>query len=156
MPRVTFVTHDASPTGAPTVLLNLMRWLRANTDIELMTLAVSPGPLLEEFARLGATHVLGSHPPELSDTDLIYANCLESAPGVTAIRRSQPLVTHLHEGDDYLLAESFQQQVDVLCRGADRIIASSSGVRKLLVSHVGVPDPSITICYPCIDPIEFP
>lgn len=50
---VTFVTHEATRTGAPRVLLSLMQWLRANTDLRMQTLAVRPGPLLAEFKALG-------------------------------------------------------------------------------------------------------
>ena len=55
---VTFITHDLSRTGAPRVLLSLMRWLRAYTDLRMSTLAVMPGPtrpgpLLRDFAALG-------------------------------------------------------------------------------------------------------
>jgi glycosyltransferase involved in cell wall biosynthesis len=58
MARVTFVTHEGTRTGAPVILLTLMRWLRANTDLQLSTLALRPGPLLEEFARLGTVRLL--------------------------------------------------------------------------------------------------
>lgn len=51
--RVTFITHEATRTGAPRVLLTLMQWLRANTDVRMSTLAVFPGPLLPAFAALG-------------------------------------------------------------------------------------------------------
>lgn len=51
--HVTFITHEATRTGAPRVLLTLMQWLRANTDVRMSTLAVFPGPLLPEFAALG-------------------------------------------------------------------------------------------------------
>ena len=50
---VTFITHEATRTGAPRVLLSLMQWLRANTDLRMQTLAVRPGPLLREFRALG-------------------------------------------------------------------------------------------------------
>ena len=50
---VTFITHEATRTGAPRVLLSLMQWLRANTDFRMQTLAVRPGPLLREFRALG-------------------------------------------------------------------------------------------------------
>ncbi|HEX4580061.1 MAG TPA: glycosyltransferase family 4 protein [Candidatus Dormibacteraeota bacterium] len=52
-PRVTFITHEATRTGAPRVLLTLMRWLKVNSNVEMSTLAVRPGPLLNEFAALG-------------------------------------------------------------------------------------------------------
>ena len=52
-PKVTFITHEATRTGAPRVLLTLMQWLKANTDIRMSTLVMRPGPLLREYAALG-------------------------------------------------------------------------------------------------------
>src|SRR5258708_36960703 len=55
-PRVLFVSHDASRTGSPMVLLTLQRWLRANLDIDIRTLLLEGGPLEAEFEALGRVH----------------------------------------------------------------------------------------------------
>jgi glycosyltransferase involved in cell wall biosynthesis len=57
-PRVTFITHEATRTGAPRVLLSLMQWLKANSNFQISTLAARPGPLLPDFAALGPLVVL--------------------------------------------------------------------------------------------------
>ena len=56
-PRVLFVSHDASRTGSPIVLLTLQRWLRANVDIEIQTLLLEGGPLQSDFASVGGVHL---------------------------------------------------------------------------------------------------
>lgn len=58
--RVLFVSHSASRTGAPIVLLEIVRWLRANTDTQCSALFWSGGPLVEEFEELVRCRVL--HP----------------------------------------------------------------------------------------------
>lgn len=55
-PRILFVSPDASRSGAPMVLLHLLRWLRANTDWRLELLLLRGGPLEDDFAR--AAHVV--------------------------------------------------------------------------------------------------
>src|SRR4051794_39912860 len=60
---VLFVSHDATRTGAPIVLLHLLRWLRANTDIDPTVLLTGDGPLATEFEAVGATVML---PPTTS------------------------------------------------------------------------------------------
>jgi glycosyltransferase involved in cell wall biosynthesis len=57
-PRITFITHEATRTGAPRVLLSLMQWLKMNSDFRMSTLAARPGPLLRDFGALGPLVVL--------------------------------------------------------------------------------------------------
>lgn len=65
---VLFVSHEASRSGAPIILLNLMKWLKYNTDIRFMALIenASDGKneLLPEFEALCPTLVYW--PPRLS------------------------------------------------------------------------------------------
>lgn len=59
MKQILFIGQDASKTGAPFVLLHLMRWLKQNAPeyhIELLLLA--GGELEEEFRKVCSVHVL--------------------------------------------------------------------------------------------------
>src|SRR5262245_36483717 len=49
---ILFVSHEASPTGAPFLLLHLLRWLRANTKLDFRVALNSTGPLKADFAEL--------------------------------------------------------------------------------------------------------
>lgn len=51
--KVLFLSHEASRTGAPIMLLNIQRWLRRNRSISFRTVTASPGDLSREFAMLG-------------------------------------------------------------------------------------------------------
>src|SRR5258708_19046169 len=55
-PRVLFVSHDASRTGSPLVLLTLQRWLQSNADIDIRTLLLEGGPMEADFAAVGHVH----------------------------------------------------------------------------------------------------
>ena len=48
--RILFVTRDASRTGAPFLLLYLLRWLRENTKLDFHVVVGRTGPLDSEFA----------------------------------------------------------------------------------------------------------
>src|SRR4051812_5528003 len=50
--RTLFVSHDASRTGAPIFLLNLLRWIKANTALDFEVLLPRGGPLVSDFANL--------------------------------------------------------------------------------------------------------
>lgn len=49
------VGHDASRTGAPSTLLNLMRWAHDERGVEVHTVLLGGGPLVGEFAALGSS-----------------------------------------------------------------------------------------------------
>jgi len=60
MKKILFVGHEATRTGAPYVLLHLLRWLRANTSIEYRLLLRTGGELESEFAKVSQVSVLDS------------------------------------------------------------------------------------------------
>jgi glycosyltransferase involved in cell wall biosynthesis len=55
--RLLFVSHDASRTGAPLALLQLLEWLREKTDWEFTVLLGKAGHLEERFAALAPTYL---------------------------------------------------------------------------------------------------
>ena len=60
--NVLFVSNQASLTGAPLLLLWLVKWLRANTDYKISVVLMAEGPLQEDFAELCDTYTLPSKP----------------------------------------------------------------------------------------------
>lgn len=54
---ILFISHDASVSGAPIVLLSLLRWIKNNTDLSFMILLRESGPLESEFAAIAQTLV---------------------------------------------------------------------------------------------------
>lgn len=67
-PRVLFLGHAAERTGPPIILLDILRWLRSHTDIEVGTVLQEGGPLLADYQALGPTWLLQDWlPPGPSD-----------------------------------------------------------------------------------------
>jgi glycosyltransferase involved in cell wall biosynthesis len=54
--RLLAVSHEATRTGAPMVLLRLLQWLRANREVEIEVLLLRGGPLADDFAEVGTVH----------------------------------------------------------------------------------------------------
>lgn len=50
------MSHEATRTGAPIVLLRLLQWLRAHDDVDIEVLLLKGGPLEAEFAEVGVVH----------------------------------------------------------------------------------------------------
>jgi glycosyltransferase involved in cell wall biosynthesis len=55
--KVLFISHDASRTGAPFVLLHFLRWLKEHSDIEFEVLLRNGGELHGEFSALCRTYL---------------------------------------------------------------------------------------------------
>ncbi len=61
MKRVLFIGHEAERTGAPFVLLHLLRWIKENrTDIEIEILLLRDGPIRELYEEVGNVFVIPS------------------------------------------------------------------------------------------------
>ena len=57
MATLLFVGHEASRTGAPFTQLHLIKWIRANTDYEVIVALMWGGELEEEFAKFAKVFV---------------------------------------------------------------------------------------------------
>ena len=66
--KVLFVGHGAERTGPPIGLLHLLRWIKANTDIDFEVLLLDGGDLLDDYRALSPVVVLdeSTKPPRLA------------------------------------------------------------------------------------------
>jgi glycosyltransferase involved in cell wall biosynthesis len=97
---ILFISHEASSTGAPRVLLNIMRWLRTHTDFRLRLLLRAGGPLEKEFRELAEVHMesAGWSDCLIRDVCIIYSNTGTNGLYLRTLPFGNiPVVTHLHE-----------------------------------------------------------
>jgi glycosyltransferase involved in cell wall biosynthesis len=57
MRNILFVSHDASRSGAPIILLNLIIWLKINKNVNPVILLLEAGPLYSDFVSIGEVFV---------------------------------------------------------------------------------------------------
>ena len=50
--KILFITHEASRTGAPMVILHLIKWLQTNSDYCIDLLSLKGGELSDEFSEI--------------------------------------------------------------------------------------------------------
>jgi glycosyltransferase involved in cell wall biosynthesis len=62
MTTTLFVCHEGQRTGAPLLLLWLIRWLLANTSIRPVVALMRNGPLREEFSAICPTYTFSTRP----------------------------------------------------------------------------------------------
>lgn len=59
MKKLLFISHDATRSGAPFVLLYLLQWLKQHTNYQLNVLLLNDGPLREEFEKVaGSVYIM--------------------------------------------------------------------------------------------------
>ncbi len=56
--KILFISHDASKSGAPIVLLYFLRWLKANTNIKFSILLQDGGEIKNEFEDIAPTYCM--------------------------------------------------------------------------------------------------
>lgn len=167
--KILFISHDASLTGAPSVLLDVARWVRSQTDLEPMFIVGGPHKdRIPQFLSLGeCLHIedVGSvSPQELSkyldeDIKIIYANTVASASLLLAVNNAfldkhhMPLIiTHIHEKKGVL--DYFHDSVAYIIEVSDRIIVVSGDIKKDLINKGVCRRKPIMTIPPFIEPLE--
>ncbi len=156
-PRVLFVGHDASRTGAPVVGLAFVRWLAARGVADLGIALLGPGPLEPDYRRVAPTTVLpGRHwvldalaqrapftrvrrpRPSGADPQVVVANTLASLAPAAALDAPR-LVCWVHELDgvaDRVLPPARRRG---LVPRVHRWVAAGPRVAEMLVARWRVP-----------------
>jgi glycosyltransferase involved in cell wall biosynthesis len=96
--RILFVGHEATRTGAPIVLLHLMRWMRSNSEFDFELLLLQGGDLEPAYGELCRVEVVGRSqaPRDAWDRLLELGNSkrrLRSRRRATAQRRARHIIT---------------------------------------------------------------
>jgi glycosyltransferase involved in cell wall biosynthesis len=180
-----FVCHEGQRTGAPLVLLWLIRWLIANTDIRPQVALMRDGPLREEFEAICPTHTFirpiaepwtrrlrRRFDPSLSpDQDLwlanlmerirpdcLYLNTLVLGSSITKLRLQEPrplVISHVHELEISLQISSCPEDVRRQLALSDTVICCAESVEQQLVQNHGV-DPGRCLVVPVFLPYSSP
>lgn len=144
-----FVSHNASRSGAPLLLLEFERWLVANTAAQVSTALLDGGPLAGRFGEVGP--VLGPDDLATAEADLVYLNTVGSAAALHRLAPGPRVVCHVHELDYALAHWITEGDREALRRRVDRFVVVSDLVRDALVRGVGVDPARIVRHYGFID-----
>lgn len=159
--RVVVATHEVTRTGAPMSLLHLLRWLVAETDLEVTVVVAGPGKdggqLLGEFEAVAPTVVA----PELfavdgtatlPPCDVLYVNSVFAAGCLRPLPAPPPyVISRVPE-----LSMAIRQLTDAdgrteLFERTDRYVAVSQAVRRVLIDEHGVDEGAIAVVPGAVD-----
>jgi glycosyltransferase involved in cell wall biosynthesis len=176
MSKILFIGHEATRTGAPFVLLHLLRWLKANTNVGFQLLLLRGGELEPEFAEVSRVSVLASgkdniirkalrhygihrdgshkHLSLLKKTlvgegvGLIYSNTAVNGHVVASLAGAgRPVITHVHELEYALEHGIGVERTRLMKESTSHYIAVSECVRKNLVENHLIPEDKIDLIY---------
>jgi len=54
--KILFVSHEATRTGAPMILIHLLTWIKSNTDLKFNILLLKGGELSSDFENLSKVY----------------------------------------------------------------------------------------------------
>jgi glycosyltransferase involved in cell wall biosynthesis len=141
--RILFITHEATLTGAPKILREVIGYLDATYKIEayIVVREQADQRIVNEFAKFG--QVILAREAQPSDypekIDLIYSNTCTNGSFLDSLPyRGVPVVTHVHELTETMLYYG-RQNMQAVLRQTWLFIACSGSVANHLVGNFGVP-----------------
>lgn len=172
--KILFISHEASRTGAPIMLLNVLRWLRRNQTNSIRIVTGSAGALSSDFAavgRLDSVEPNGSlwfralrrlnlhHYWQLSHLSrlqrdlsnekfgLVYVNSVASGRILDLLPVGEcKVICHVHELSGAIRQVGVENIV-ALERRRPLYIAVSHAVKESLVSNFAIPPDRIEVIY---------
>jgi glycosyltransferase involved in cell wall biosynthesis len=168
--RVLFISHEASRTGAPILLLHVLAWLKANTDIAFEILLGDQGELQPEFERLAPVSLAGAWRggwglPDLThrvrrrrllarlaaeEWGAVYANTIANGDVLSVFGASKwPIICHVHELE-IAIRRYGKANFDTVKRHTRRYIACAEAVKTNLVERHGIDAAAIDVIHECI------
>ena len=181
MGKTLFVSHSATRTGAPLLLLNFLRWYKEQGHTAFVIVLVEGGELEAEFRAIAETLVWT--PPSLPGNDLlsevktrarrrrarrrvvaairrhqpdlVYANSVASCVFLVETLGSMPprtrYVLHVHEGEFVIRTYCNVDAFHAMKDRSTRIIAASRATSENLVARHGVNAERTSVIYEHLD-----
>lgn len=162
---VLFISNDASRSGAPIVLLHLLRWLKQHSELRFDVVTRNGGPLLSEFEALAPTSVLTSENESLlavpervrrewtlsrlgsKSSGPIYANTITNGVELEILSQTRrPVITHVHELEA-VISLCGEENWDAVNRHTRHFIAASHAVKQNLVTRRGVTEDRVSVVH---------
>lgn len=160
-PSIIFVSHEASRTGAPMVLLSMLRWIKENTNIQFGIVIGADGPMREEFKVIAPCLFIDAYSHDERPNVLrrfcgvnvqcVYLNTIVSGIyGAYLTFLNAKFITHVHEMENlFSLFEHTFSELLKIC--SDYIAVSQGSVEAIKVRTAHRSDITINYIPPFID-----
>jgi glycosyltransferase involved in cell wall biosynthesis len=155
---ILFIGHDALLAGAQVVLLNMVKWIRLHTALDIRVILLREGALLSEYEKYAPVIIWESirikYPQQqkrqefiagqYSDIRLIYGNTVLAAGIYDEFRfLNVPYISHIHELEKSILLYIDKNTIRSLEKITDHFVACSAPVADNLVKNHKIEPQSI-------------
>ena len=159
-PTILFVSHEASRTGAPILLLEVAQLLKDSLGVRCMFLLRVGGHLEHAFRQIGPTAVLedphrvdAAVLSELATQNigLVYSNTATNGSVQRDLKRlNRPILCHMHELGYSVERHFGEQNLKAVLATTDLFLAGSGAVAGYLREARNVPDEKLDVAYPFV------
>lgn len=171
MKKILFISHDASRTGAPFVLLNFFIWLKRQNRYHITVYLKSDGPLTDSFKQVADTYLpdqntlpkrilkkitrtnrFDNQAPAVllkQQFDLVYINTIA---GIDLAQLSKktfkcPVICHVHENDFTIKYYYPKLVTEGNLQAIDHFIAVSKSTSYNLINNYGIKPEDVSLVY---------
>lgn len=167
--RLIVVSHDASLTGAPLLLLNLLKLLKEKWDGELLLVLDRGGELRHEFEKISRVHILKGEfygrrkvkalsifdfllyrwktlllYIKIKSSDIIFSNTIANGRLLQILKkRDVPVITYVHEMESVIQYYRLHNDSQLSIKNSDLVLYPSEAVKKVLVKEFEIEDEKI-------------
>lgn len=160
-PSILFISHEATKTGAPVFLLNLIKFLAELLDMKIIILLRVGGELEPEFKELGSVVRL-SDPNKIdasvlsvllnNNIKLIYSNTVTNGIIQYQLRSLNcPVLCHVHELAFSIETSFGKSNFDWVRKTTSLFLAGSQAVANDLSGRWKIPPEQVIVAYPFIN-----
>jgi glycosyltransferase involved in cell wall biosynthesis len=169
--QVVFIGHDAGRTGAPIVLLNLLRWMKKYTALSFKIILRGGGELSGEFIALGPTLVRSEFNPDVwksklrdfindSGIKLIYSNTAVNGDIIDDLKSmiDTPdimVISTIHELEHSIQRFAPGRLFELVKKHTTLFIAVSSAVKANLQINHGISSEKIKVIHSFVPVAEI-
>jgi len=168
---VVFIGHDAGRTGAPIVLLNLLRWIKRHTSLNFKIILRGGGELSGEFMALGPTLIRSEVGPDawidelrdfISDSKikLIYSNTAVNGDVIDDLKSvidvpDIPVISTIHELEHSIQRFAPGRLFELVKEHTTLFIAVSNSVKTNLEINHAIPGEKIEVIHSFVPVAEI-
>jgi len=158
--EILFISHEASRTGAPILLLDVIRFLSERLNIDCTILLRRGGELHQEFRALGTTIVLSDpnriDPIALSalkkrNIKLVYSSTVTNGMVQSQLEELKcPIICHVHELGFSIGRHFGEENIRRVLETTTQFFAGSKAVQEYFVNQQKLPVEQVSLAYPFI------
>lgn len=166
--QILFISHDAGRTGAPIVLLNLLRWIKQHVSLNFKIVLRGGGELSTEFMKLGPTLMLSDFDSSLwkkklhdfirdSDIKVIYSNTAVNGDVIDHLKSiiNVPVISVIHELEHSIQRFAAGRLFDLVKKHTTLFIAVSNAVKSNLEFNHAIPSAKIQLIHSFVSVAEI-